>query len=268
MLNEAEKNIAWTRVWELSQVNKDLEPLFYKGLTMDERAALLGDFYDFLDYDPANKLRKQEAGAAVTNSVANAITPFSTAAPMKMRAGVMVGVCVGHSRSGDDGAESVTGETEWHYNREVGKYLTDALLARGVASVLIDSYGGSNYGAAMADVARQLKAAKATLALELHFNCADGTAKGFEYLYASSAGKKLAVRLSNVHGINGRVGSPSRGIKDASSDRGSGFLLKTSCPAVICEPFFGDNAEEWAYWTSNRKHLADIFAEGILDYLG
>jgi N-acetylmuramoyl-L-alanine amidase len=60
-----------------------------------------------------------------------------------------------------------------------------------------------------------------------------------------------------------------RGIKGKGPrDRGSYFLRKTHCPAVITEPFFGSNQQEWADWGDAQERLAQIYAAGIRAFVG
>lgn len=59
----------------------------------------------------------------------------------------------------------------------------------------------------------------------------------------------------------------SRGAKPrASRQRGSYFLKKTPCVAVIGEPFFGSNCEEWQMINNNRGKLAGVYARAINKY--
>jgi N-acetylmuramoyl-L-alanine amidase len=62
--------------------------------------------------------------------------------------------------------------------------------------------------------------------------------------------------------------SVNRGIKaKVSGERGGEFLKLTHCPAVIAEPFFGDNAQEWQTASSSVSAMAEAMATGICDYL-
>ena len=181
-------------------------------------------------------------------------------------------ICIGHSRSGDAGAKSVGEVSEWNYNVPVGEAITDILQASGVQVLLLTSYEGNGYGAAMSWVARELDAFGADCALELHFNSASPSAKGFEHLFwhSSDRGKELAALISEAQ-AEAFPSSVSRGIKAKdSSDRGSGFLSKPACPAVIAEPFFGSNEEEWERYRSEEAQgrLATVYASAILQFLG
>jgi N-acetylmuramoyl-L-alanine amidase len=182
-----------------------------------------------------------------------------------------IAICIGHSRSiggkRDGGATSVTGVSEWAYNRELGRTLQEKLLAEGIKSFIVDSYRGNGYTDSMKWLASHLKAEGATHALELHFNAAAGTARGHEVLYwnSSEKGQKMAIYIEN----NFRRWFPEqipRGAKSRSSgDRGGEFLKLTHCPSVIVEPFFGDNVDDWTYFSKvdNQYLLAGCIAQAL-----
>lgn len=178
-----------------------------------------------------------------------------------------IAVCIGHSRTGDDGAESVTGVTEWDFNSELGSLLVRKLRDANFDAELFDRYDGNGYTAAMRDAARQVKNYGASIAIELHFNAGGATAEGFEYLYylSSTKGMKLAEELLDAqheHFPQAR----NRGIKTPMDGRGDGFLKYTHCPAVICEPFFGTNKSEWDLYSHSQDKLADSYVSGITNY--
>ena len=197
------------------------------------------------------------------DTVAPPVTPPATSYDGK------VAICVGHSRSGDKGAQSIGGISEWDWNSKVAHMLKGKLDDAGVDCFVVDHYEGGTYGAAMSWVGSHLKSQGATVAIELHFNAASSSAKGFEYLYwhTSTEGQKLAnAFITAQKALN--TPAPSRGAKPADGgDRGSGFLSKTPCPAIICEPFFGSNSGEWNYWSERPSVLADVYARAIKSYL-
>jgi N-acetylmuramoyl-L-alanine amidase len=60
-----------------------------------------------------------------------------------------------------------------------------------------------------------------------------------------------------------------RGLKAIrDNDRGGMFLKLTHCPSVICEPFFGSNADDWVMAMAHRDLLARVIADGIDDWKG
>lgn len=182
----------------------------------------------------------------------------------------MIAICVGHSR-GDGGAVSVGGVNEWHYNKALGKLILADLRDRGFEAMLIDRYAQASYGRAMDLLAQSLRGYGVTVAVELHFNAADtAKATGHEWLYwkTSVPGRALAQcqdrRMGEAFPQHKR-----RGLKAISnSDRGGMFLKKMHCPAVICEPFFGTNPDDWKLATEQRSELAKVITDGIDDWKG
>ncbi len=185
----------------------------------------------------------------------------------------LVAICVGHSRfiggKRDGGAVSAGDVSEWTYNRELALWIQQLLVARGIDAFVEDKYEGNGYTDSMRWLASYLKGRQATLAVELHFNAATGSARGHEWLYwgASSKSRELAGHLS-LSFAEAVPEIPARGIKPrTSADRGGEFLRLTHCPAVICEPFFGDNAKDWDIAVTRKKTIAKAIAKGISDFL-
>lgn len=182
----------------------------------------------------------------------------------------IIALCVGHSRSGDNGAVSVDGTSEWTYNSDLAVLVQAELKSLGVKSFIIKKYEGSGYAAAMNWAAGEVKRRGGTLACELHFNAASSpVARGHEWLYYHSSPRGKAVAASLSKAFSEKIGAqniPSRGIKPKrSGDRGALFLQKTHCPAVICEPFFGSNLKDWDFAVKNKPLVAAAIARGIAD---
>jgi N-acetylmuramoyl-L-alanine amidase len=185
----------------------------------------------------------------------------------------LVAICVGHSRhingKRDGGAISAGGVSEWTFNRDLAFQIDRILREKGVQSFVIDDYRGNGYTDSMRWLASEIKAKGATLAIELHFNAATGKAKGHEWLFfqTSKEGKRLATAMRGAYDEAFPM-SVSRGIKaKISGERGGEFLKLTHCPAVITEPFFGDNPQEWQVAASSVSAMAEAMATGICDYL-
>ena len=201
--------------------------------------------------------------------IGDAIIPDNPRPPMPTETNPLVAICVGHSREGDNGAVSVDGTSEWTFNADLAKRIAGHLKMHGIKSFIVDKYEGHGYGAAMRWVAAHVEQQHASCAVELHFNGATGTATGHEWLYwgNSARSKELAESLRQEF----RMEFPDqrdRGVKaKASGDRGGEFLRLTHCPAVICEPFFGDTPSEWQFALANRDNLAAVIAHGIQKFI-
>ena len=120
-------------------------------------------------------------------------------------------------------------------------------------------------------LAETLRVAKATVALELHFNSADTpTASGHEWLFwhGSAAGWDLAKRIES-HMAVAFPTLPRRGLKGIyPKERGGEFVRLTPCPAVICEPFFGSCEGDWQLLRSHEDRYAQVLADGLCDWKG
>jgi N-acetylmuramoyl-L-alanine amidase len=182
----------------------------------------------------------------------------------------LVAVCVGHSRTGDRGAVNVEGVTEWAFNQPLAKRVCELVKDAGHDAVVVSLYNGSGYSTAMNWLARHLKELKVDAAVELHFNSSDDSkANGYEFLhwFCSPKGLTLADELTRSF-AKAFPQQKNRGLKQINAeDRGGVFLRKTHCPSVICEPFFGSNAKENAFFFSRREELAKAYASGIVNWL-
>lgn len=185
----------------------------------------------------------------------------------------LIALCVGHSRriAGriEGGAISAGKVSEHTFNSAVANRVKAQLATLGIDAFVVDHYEGNGYAAAQKWLAAQLKQKGATLALELHFNASEGQARGAEWLYwgTSANGKRLAECVRSEY-IAKMPNIPDRGIEPKdSADRGAEFLRGTHCPAIICEPFFGDNVIDWAIASTSQNIIANAYAQGIAAFL-
>lgn len=187
----------------------------------------------------------------------------------------LTAICIGHSRkvqgTVEGGAVACDNQTsEWHYNSVLAPLIVAALARQRFPAVIVDAYEGNGYGAAQRWLAGHLKKIGAGLAIELHFNDSDEAgACGHEWLYwhTSAKGRRLAESLSDEFCL-GVPAIRMRGAKPKGpGDRGAEFLSGTHCPAVICEPFFGSNRNDWLTAITSRQKIAFAISEGIAEYL-
>lgn len=188
-----------------------------------------------------------------------------------------IGLAVGHSRLGDQGAYS-HGEyivSEWDFNRDLVRRIGHLLSnthgwASGDDYAIYDQYPARSYTGAINYLARKLKEDAVDAVIELHFNAASPSASGHEWLYwhSSSGGERLAEALRDEM-EEAYPDMKSRGIKPRGpKQRGSYLLRKVPPYAVIAEPFFGSNADEWRMINNNRGKLAGVYARAIVNYAG
>ena len=184
-----------------------------------------------------------------------------------------VALCVGHSRRGDNGAVAADGSTqEWTFWRRVAHLAKRGRMAYDPQVAVYDVYAGRSYTEAMSDCAARVRDFNADCAIELHFNAYNGIAQGREafYWHSSPNGESLAKCILEVQERRVAMeggGFPFRGAKPATRDtRGAQFLRKTHCPAIIWEGWFGDNLQEWAFYSQREDMVADILAECICEW--
>lgn len=120
------------------------------------------------------------------------------------------------------------------------------------------------------DEIKECNAYNPDLALDIHNNAGGGD--GFEayYHFAGGTGKTLALNLESEII---KIGQNSRGCKIKKNSSGKdyyGFIRLTSCPAVIVEGVFVDNAKdiEIANTKEKQKIFGYAYARGILRTLG
>lgn len=106
---------------------------------------------------------------------------------------------------------------------------------------------------------------KYDLALDLHLNACDETARGSEVLYWHKSQSGLMYAQWIATAMNHTVNRPLKPI--TFNERGSFFLHKTSCPAVIVEASFIDNDRDCINFVQHMENIArNIFAGIMLAY--
>jgi N-acetylmuramoyl-L-alanine amidase len=177
----------------------------------------------------------------------------------------MIALCVGHSRQGDSGAASVDGVVEYDYNCDLAYLISKKIRQE---TRIYNSYEGKGYTSSMRWLAKKLKEDGAKFAVELHFNAANPSATGHEWLYWHSSRKgRLLARSLRDSMEDTFTDFTSRGIKArGKGSRGAAFLRLTHCPAVIAEPFFGTNEMDWDLATAHKDGLAHTIAGGLVLY--
>ena len=109
-----------------------------------------------------------------------------------------------------------------------------------------------------------------SLAISIHCNAGGGNGGEVFYTHLGGKGKTLA---ENILAEMVNIGQNSRGIKTRVNSQGKdyyAFIRNTSCPAVIVECAFVDNASDLQILVteSQRKSMGEAVAKGILKTLG
>lgn len=153
-----------------------------------------------------------------------------------------IAIVVGHSKNSPGAYSKILGTSEYIYNSEVASYLAKDF---DVYKRPITRKGG--YMTQMRMLAEQLNPKEYDLVVELHFNKYDGKAnnkgEGCEaIIYPNSSSRPYAQAFVDL--ITTKYQTVDRGVEEhGEGDRGFGFLSLMNAPAIIIEPFFGDEKE-------------------------
>ena len=123
---------------------------------------------------------------------------------------------------------------------------------------------------ALSEEIRECNAFAPDLAVDIHNNAGGGDGAEVFHHYGGGKSKTLA---ENILGEIVKVGQNSRGAKIRKNSNGKdyyGFIRETSCPSVIVECAFVDNASDLKILAteSQRKSMGESIAKGILKTLG
>lgn len=169
-----------------------------------------------------------------------------------------VAIIVGHANS-NKGAISPHGiPSEFDFNSEVAKHLTD------IADVYYyDSYKGG-YKSMVDRLFNHINKHNYAITIELHYNSYTPSVHGTEVLYYTSSrlGKLYASELSEM--ISNEFGTFNRGAKGRkTSDRGGYALYAGKSPAVLLEPFFATNKEDVERFKGQEEKYANVIRKFI-----
>ena len=117
---------------------------------------------------------------------------------------------------------------------------------------------------------RECNAYAPNLAVDIHNNAGGGDGAEVFHHYGGGKSKTLA---ENILSEVVKVGQNSRGAKIRKNSNGKdyyGFIRETSCPAVIVECAFVDNATDLKILATegDRQKVGEAIAKGILKTLG
>ena len=122
----------------------------------------------------------------------------------------------------------------------------------------------------LSEETRECNAYCPDLAVDIHNNAGGGDGAEVFHHYGGGKSKTLA---ENILSEVVKMGQNSRGAKTRKNSNGKdyyGFIRETSCPAVIVECAFVDNATDLKILATegNRQKMGEAIAKGILKTLG
>ncbi len=172
---------------------------------------------------------------------------------------------VGHG-GGDPGAVD-NGVKEKDLNLSIAKACRDELKRHGVEVRMSRTKDEDD---PLSEEIRECNAFSPDLAVDIHNNAGGGDGAEAFYHYGGGKSKTLA---ENILSEIVKVGQNSRGAKIRKNSKGKdyyGFIRETSCPAVIVECAFVDNAQDLEILAteSDRQKVGRAIAKGILKTLG
>ena len=172
---------------------------------------------------------------------------------------------VGHGGS-DPGAVS-NNTKEKDLNLSIALACKDMLTRHGVNVKMSRSKDEND---TLSEEIRECNAFAPDLAVDIHNNAGGGDGAETFYHYGGGTSKILA---DNILSEIVKVGQNSRGAKTRKNSNGKdyyGFIRETSCPSVIVECAFVDNASVLKILASEsqRKTMGEAIAKGILKTLG
>lgn len=172
---------------------------------------------------------------------------------------------VGHGGS-DPGAVS-NGVKEKDLNLSIALACRDVLEKHGVA---VKMSRVKDEDDSVSEEIKECNAYAPDLAVDIHNNAGGGDGAEVFHHHGGGKGKVLA---ENILAEIVKVGQNSRGAKIRKNSQGKdyyGFIRSTTCPAVIVECAFVDNASDLEILAteSQRKTMGEAIARGILKTLG
>ena len=176
-------------------------------------------------------------------------------------------VFLGVGHGGSDPGAVANNTKEKDLNLSIALACRDELVKHGV-SVKMSREKDENDP--IGDEIKECNAYAPDLAVDIHNNAGGGDGGEVFYSHLGGKGKTLA---ENILAEIVKTGQNSRGIKTRVNSQGKdyyGFIRQTSCPAVIVECAFVDNASDLKILAteSQRKEMGIAIAKGILKTLG
>ena len=176
-------------------------------------------------------------------------------------------VFIGVGHGGNDPGAVANNTKEKDLNLSIALACRDVLEKHGVAVKLSRAKDEND---PIGEEVAECNAFAPDLAVDIHNNAGGGDGAEVFHHHGGGKGKTLA---ENILAEIVKVGQNSRGIKTRVNSQGKdyyAFIRNTSCPAVIVECAFVDNASDLKILAteSQRQSMGQAIAKGILKSLG
>ena len=176
-------------------------------------------------------------------------------------------VFIGVGHGGSDPGAAANGVKEKDLNLSIALACRDELKRHGVEVKMSRTKDEND---TLSEEIKECNAFSPDLAVDIHNNAGAGDGAEAFYHYGGGKSKTLA---ENILAEIVKVGQNSRGAKIRKNSSGKdyyGFIRETSCPAVIVECAFVDNAQDLKILAteSDRQKVGRAIAKGIVKTLG
>lgn len=174
-------------------------------------------------------------------------------------------ISAGHGGSDPGAVDNNTKEKD--LNLSIALACRDELVRHGIAVKMSRTKDEND---PLSEEIKECNAYAPDLAVSIHNNAGGGDGAEVFHHYGGGKSKTLA---DNILAEIVKVGQNSRGAKirkNASGKDYYGFIRQTSCPAVIVECAFVDNATDLKILATEgkRKAMGEAIAKGILKTIG
>jgi N-acetylmuramoyl-L-alanine amidase len=176
-------------------------------------------------------------------------------------------VFIGVGHGGSDPGAVANNTKEKDLNLSIALACRDELEKHGVAVKMSRTKDEND---PLSEEIKECNAFGPDLAVDIHNNAGGGDGAEVFYHYGGGKSKTLA---ENILSEVVKVGQNSRGAKIRKNSNGKdyyGFIRETSCPAVIVECAFVDNATDLKILATedDRRKMGVAIAKGVLKSLG
>lgn len=169
-----------------------------------------------------------------------------------------IGLVIGHNAKSKGAFSTYLNTNEFDFYSKVSE-----LVKKQIDLEVFTREYCNSYSKEMAKVIEKINKDNFDLVIELHFNGLNGTAQGCECLHwhSSVKGKQYSDKFNKLMETKGIKTRRNILVKDLSINGAYG-VMKSKCPYILIEPFFGDNKQDCGVIKS-AENMANILVEYI-----